>query len=107
MCELNVVGLGEVQRSGKCEIVSGNYTMFYSGGVHAEKDAAIMMRNDTVKYVTKVERYSDTLIFAKVSAKPVDTVTVQVYQTQIMMMRRVNAIVMGDFNSIVGELVYK
>ena len=36
-CELNVVGLSEVRWPGKGEIVSGNYTMFYSGGVKAEK----------------------------------------------------------------------
>ena len=34
---------------GKGEIVSGNYTMFYSGGVKAEKGVAVMLRNDIVK----------------------------------------------------------
>ena len=36
-CELNEAGLSEVRWPGKGEIVSGNYTMFYSGGVKAEK----------------------------------------------------------------------
>ena len=36
-CELNVVALSDVRWSGKGEIVSGIYTMFYSGGVKAEK----------------------------------------------------------------------
>ena len=32
-----IVGLSEVRWPGKGEIVSGNYTMFYSGGIKAEK----------------------------------------------------------------------
>ena len=58
-------------------------TMLYSGGVKAEKGVAVVLRNDVVKRLTKVECYSDRLIF--VSAKPVDIVLVQVYMpTQIM-----------------------
>jgi hypothetical protein len=52
--------------------------MFYSGGVKAEKCVAVMMRNDA-KCLPKVESYSDRLMFVKISAKPVDTVLVQVY----------------------------
>ena len=36
-CERNAVGLSEVRWPGKGEIVSGNYTIFYSGGIKAEK----------------------------------------------------------------------
>ena len=78
-CELNAVGLSEVQWPGKGEIVSGNYTMFYSGGVKAEKGVAVVLRNDVVKRLTKVESCSDRLMFVKISAKPVDIVLVQVY----------------------------
>ena len=70
--ELNVIGLSEVRWPGKGEIVSGNYTMFYSGGVKAEKGVAVVLRNDVVKRLTKVECYSDRLMF--VSAKPIDIV---------------------------------
>ena len=52
--------------------------MFYSGGVKAEKGVAIVLRND-VKRLTKVERYSDRLMFVKISVKPTDIVLVQVY----------------------------
>ena len=55
MCELNAVGLSEVRWPRKGEIVSGNYTMFYSGGVKAEKGVAVVLRNDDVKRLTKVE----------------------------------------------------
>ena len=53
--------------------------MFYSGGVKAEKGVAVVLRNDIVKRLTKVECCSDRLMFVKISAKPVDIVLVQVY----------------------------
>ena len=53
--------------------------MFYSGGVKAEKGVAVVLRNDDVKRLTKVESYSDRLRFVKISAKPVYFVLVQVY----------------------------
>ena len=42
--------------------------MFYSGRVKDEKGVAVMLRNYTVKNVTKVECYSDRLMFVKISA---------------------------------------
>jgi hypothetical protein len=84
-CELNVVGLSEVWWPGKGEIVPGNYVMFYSGGVNAEKGVAVVLRNDVIKRLTKVECYSDRLMFVTISTKPVDIVLVQVYMpTKIM-----------------------
>ena len=56
----------------------GNYTIFYSGGVKAENCVAVVLRND-VKRLTKVEYYSDRLMFVKINAKPVAIVLVQVY----------------------------
>ena len=61
-CELNVVGLSEVRWPGK------GYTMFYSGGVKAEKCVAVVLRNDDVKRLTKVGCCSDRLMFVKISA---------------------------------------
>ena len=43
-CELNVIGLSEVQWPGKGEIVLVNYTMFYSGGVKADKGLAVVKK---------------------------------------------------------------
>ena len=43
---------------GKGETMPGNYTMFYSGGVKAEKVVAVVLRND-VKHLTNVKCYSD------------------------------------------------
>jgi hypothetical protein len=121
--ELNVVGLSVVWWPGKGKIVSGNYTMFYSGGVKAEKGVAVVLRNNDVKLLIKVECYSDRLMFVKINAKPVDIVLVQVYMpttnhdddeieklyeeiSEILHQRgrgQVNAIVMGYFNCIMGE----
>ena len=42
--ELRVVSMGEVQSPGKSEIVLGNFEVSYSGGVKAEKDAAVVLR---------------------------------------------------------------
>ena len=53
-CELSVVGLSEVQWLGKGKIVSGNYTVFYSDGVMAEKGVAVSLRNNILKRVTEV-----------------------------------------------------
>ena len=72
-----MVGLSEVREPGKGKIVSGKYTMFFSGGIKAEKDVAEVLRNDIVKRVTKVKCYSDRLMFVKISIKPVDIVLVQ------------------------------
>ena len=44
-CKLNAVGLSEVRWPEKDEIVSGNYTMLYSGGVKAEKGVAVVLSN--------------------------------------------------------------
>ena len=122
-CELNVVGLSEVRWTGKGEIVSRNYTMFYAGRVKAEKCVAVVLRNDIVKRLTKVECFSDRLTFVKSIAKPFDIVLVQVYmpttshdddevKTKITTIseiihqeerRQVNAIVMGHR----GRRIYK
>ena len=53
-CDLNVIGSIEVRWLGKGEIVSGNYTMFYSGGVKAGKGFAVVLRNYIVKCLIKV-----------------------------------------------------
>ena len=45
--------------------MAGNYTMFYSGRVKAEKGVAVMLRNDVVKRLIKLECYSDRLMFVK------------------------------------------
>jgi hypothetical protein len=82
-----------------------------------------VLRNDIVKHVTKVECYCDRLMFVKISIKLVDIVIVQINMltmdhdddeiekmyneiSEIMYQNgrgQVNAIMMGDFNSIVGE----
>jgi hypothetical protein len=119
---LNIIGLSEVRWRDKGEIVSGNYTMFYSGGNSAERGVAIMLENNIVSSVLKVTCHSDRLMCIKLSANPVDLLVIQVYMptsnhtdeeveelydeiSDILQQEgrgKVNAIVMGDFNSVVG-----
>ena len=58
--------------------------MFYLRYVKAEKGIAVVMQNDIVKRMTKVEYYNDGLIFDKVSVKSVNTVIEQVDMTMMM-----------------------
>ena len=44
-----MVGLSDVRWPGKGEIVSENYTMFYSSGIKVEKGVVVVLRNDVVK----------------------------------------------------------
>ena len=96
--------------------------MFYSGGVKTKKVVTLVLRNDDVKRLTKMECYNDRLICVKISVKPVDIVLVQVYMptanqdeneieklyeeiSEIQHQEgrvQVNAIVKGDFKSVVG-----
>ena len=51
-CEFKAVDLSEVRWIGRNNIVSGNYTMFYSDVVNAGKDTVIVLRNYIFKRVT-------------------------------------------------------
>ena len=53
-----MVGLSEMQWPGKGQIVSVNYTMFYSGGVTAEEGVAVVLRND----VKRLKKWSVIVI---------------------------------------------
>ena len=52
--------------------------MLYSDGVNAEKLVGIIMRNGTVKHVTKGGSYIDRLIFVKIRAKPINLVSASI-----------------------------
>jgi hypothetical protein len=71
--------LSEVRWPEKGEIVSANYAVFYSGVLKSEKCIAVLLRNYSIKRVTKVKYYSGRLIVVKISATPVDILIVQVY----------------------------
>ena len=98
--------------------------MFYPSGVKSENGVAAVLRNYNAKRVTKVEFYSDRLVFVKKSVKSVDIVIVLLYMPttdhkddeiekkmydeicEILHQKQrsqVNSILMGDLNSIVGE----
>ena len=41
--EVSVLGVSEVRWKGQCEIRSGDYTVYYSGGERAERGVAIVV----------------------------------------------------------------
>ena len=122
-CKVNIIGLSEVRWLDKGEIVSGKYTMFYSGGTTCERGVAIIMENKIVQSVNKVVCHSDRLMFVKISAEPVDILVIQVYMPtsdhdvkevekmydeiegiiQTEGRGKVNTIIIGDWNSVVGQ----
>ena len=119
---LSVVGLSEERWPRKGEIMWGNYTMLQSEAVKPENGVAVVLKNNTVKRVTKVEYYIDRLIFVKISTQPADILIMQVYMPtpdqddeeietmhekgDILHQERrgqLNAIEMEDFNGTVEE----
>ena len=122
-CNLKIIGLSEVRWEGLGEIVSGDFTMYYSGGEKAERGVAVMLRNEVAKSVVNVQCISDRLMFVKLSALPVDILIIQVYMPtsdhpdeevermydaieDILFQEgkgNIQVIVMGDWNSVVGK----
>uniref|UniRef100_A0A6M2DQT5 Putative endonuclease-reverse transcriptase n=1 Tax=Xenopsylla cheopis TaxID=163159 RepID=A0A6M2DQT5_XENCH len=125
-CGIDVMGLSEVRRKGQGEIMSEDFTLYYSGGDgegRAERGVAVMVRNKMVKSVVNVNCVSDRLMSVKLKAVPVDILVVQVYmptssheESELEQIYdeiedilnqegkgKVNVGIMGDFNSVVGE----
>ena len=53
--------------------------MQFSSQEELKLKKVLQLRNDVVKHLTKVECYSDRLMFVKISAKAVDIVSANVY----------------------------
>ncbi|XP_026467839.1 craniofacial development protein 2-like [Ctenocephalides felis] len=122
-CKVGVVGLSEVRWQGQGETKSNGFTMYHSGGDKSERGGAVMVRNKSVRSVLNVNCLSDRLMSVKMKAEPVDVMVVQVYmptsshdeaqveqiyeQIDEMLYQegkgKVNVVIMGDFNAIVGK----
>ena len=112
---------------GQGEIRSGNYTVHYSVGERAEKGVAIVVHKSTVRSVVKKIVYNDRIIAIKLQAEPVSILMMQVYMPtteheddeveelydineEILEedgMGDTNTIIMGDWNSAVGDESYR
>ena len=51
--KLSVLGVSEVRWTGQGEIRSGDYTVYHSGGEHAETGVAIVVHKSVVRSVVK------------------------------------------------------
>jgi exonuclease III len=120
---VSVPGVSQVWWKGQGEIRSGDYTVYYSGGVRAERGVAIVVHKSIVKSVVKKNVFSDRIIAVKLKAEPVSILVVQVYMPtpdyeddEVEEMYDIieesfeedgkgetNTIIMGDWNSVVGN----
>ena len=119
---LEVLGMSEVRWTGSGEVTVGDAKIVYSGGVTKERGVAIALRGKAKNSIVEVETVSDRIMRVKLKASPVDLNIVQVYMPtssysdedvedvyeqveEVIERTRRGAcqIVMGDWNSQVGE----
>jgi exonuclease III len=124
--ELSVLGVSEVRWKGQGEIRSGDYTVYYSGGERAERGVAIVVHKSVVRSIVKEVVCNDRIIALKLKAEPVDILIMQVYMPTSEYEDEVekaydtiekilqengrgytNSIILGDWNSIVGDKSYQ
>ncbi|PNF29711.1 hypothetical protein B7P43_G12560 [Cryptotermes secundus] len=131
--EVSVLGVSKVQWKRQGEIRSGDYTVYYSGGERAERGVAIVVHKSVVRSVVKKIVFgtatvcNDRIIALKLKAEPVDTLIMQVYmptsEYENDEVEKVyntiedilqedgrgdtNSIILGDWNSTVGDESYQ
>jgi len=125
--EVSVLGVSEVRWKGQGEIRSGDYTVYYTGDEWAEKAMAIVVHRSIVRRVVKKIVYNDRIIAIKLQAEPINILMMQVYMPtseheddEVEELYDVteeiheeggkvdtNTIIMGDWNSVVGEESYR
>ena len=119
---LNILGLSEVRWKESKDITSDGIRMISTAASHGQAGVAILLDRETAKRVTKIVLHSERLILVKLKAEPVDLVIIQVYMptsehedTEVEEIYNQlndlieeekgneNLIVMGDWNSVIGE----
>ncbi|PNF38692.1 hypothetical protein B7P43_G17852 [Cryptotermes secundus] len=125
--EVSVLGVSEVRWKGQGEIGSGDYTMYYSGGERAERGVAVVVHKSEVRSVVKKIVCNDRIIALKLKAELADILTMQVYMptseyeddevekvydtTEEILQEDgrsdTNSIILGDWNSTVGNESYQ
>ena len=76
---LNILGISEVRWKGQDDFDSDGVRVIYSGGDECQRGVAVMLDGEVAKRVTCVEQVSDRILAVKISAMPVDMLTVQIY----------------------------
>ena len=120
---MSVLGVSEVRWKGQGEIRSGDY----SGGERAERGVAIVVHKSLVRSVVKKIVCSERIIALNLKAEPVSILIMQVYiptleyeddeveklydTTEEILEEDgegdTNNIIVGDWNSVVGDELYR
>ena len=119
---LDILGLCEVRWKDCGDFEDEDVRVIYSGGEKAERGVAIVLRGNAKKSVEEVECISDRIMWIRLKGEKLDTLIIQVYmptsdhqdeEVEVMYdvigeiidahVRRGNLIVMGDWNSVIGE----
>ena len=119
---LNILGLSEVRWKESKDITNDGIRMISTAASHGQAGVAILLDRETAKRVTKIVLHSERLILVKLKADSVDLVIIQVYRpisahedTEVEEIYNQlndlieeekgneNLIVMGDWNSVIGE----
>jgi len=121
--EVSVLGVSEVRWKGQGEIRIGDCTVYYSGGERAEKGVAAVVHKSIVRSVVKKTVYNDRIIAIKLQAEHINILMMQVHMptseheddevkelydiTEKILEEDgkddTNTIIMGDWNSVVGD----
>ena len=124
---VSVLGVIEVRWRGQSEIRFGVYIVYYSGGGRAERGKAIVVHKSLVRSAVKRIVCTDRIIGLKLRAEPVSILIMQVYMAtseheddevekfydataEILVedgKDDTNNIIMGDWNSVVGDESYR
>jgi len=119
---LDILGLCEVRWKDCGDFEDENVRIIYSGGERAERGVAIALRGNAKKAVEEVECISDRIMWIRLKGEKLDSLIIQVYMPtsdhpddEVEEMydaieeiinthgRRGNLIIMGDWNSVIGE----
>ena len=119
---IDIMGLSEVRWKESGDYTDGEIRIIYSGGERAERGVAILVKGKIRKTVERYECISDRIMWLKLKGEKVDTSIIQVYMPtsehpdeeidemydaieEILEneIKKDNVIIMGDWNSVVGE----
>ena len=120
--KVNTLGISEVRWKGAGEFELDGYKVICPGGDKHEKGVGIILDPDTKKPVKGIWKYSDRILLVTLSGKPFDIAILQVYSPTLeyqdedieLFYEQIDEvlnqlksqdikIVIGDFNSKVGE----
>ena len=119
---LSILGLSEVRWKESKDIISDGITIISTAAAKGQGGVTILLDGETAKRLMKIVQHSERLVLVKVQAEPVDLVIIQVYMptsahedTEVEEIYEQlndlieeekgsdNLVVMGDWNSVIGE----